>query len=71
MKKSAATCRPEHIIRLPRDNWSVKEGWLLCDGTTVTVAKQRIFEDAQEMVTLSRRSFNALIRGYLKEGEVK
>ena len=61
-----ADCRPSDIVRLPRDSWSTREAWLLLDGSSITLCKQRTGEGAAASVTISRRSFNTLIRAYLR-----
>jgi len=55
------------LCRVRRDNFSTPTAWILADGFRVAIGKQRKGEQAEAMVTLPRRTFNALLKWYTKE----
>jgi hypothetical protein len=58
VRTDAATCR------LPRDNWSYGDYWILGDNHEVTIAHQRTGEPSRAMFSIPRGTFNRLIDFY-------
>lgn len=55
------------VCRLRTDHFDVGGAWILTDGYTVSVTKQKVGESSTEGVTLAREDFNRLISWYLRE----
>ncbi len=64
--KSAATCRPDEIHKLTRDNRNAGDFWMLCDGREVTIAEQPLGEQPKQTLSIPRKFFNRLLRGYTR-----
>jgi len=53
------------ICKLKRDNVSTAGFWLLIDGPNVTLAKQKVGESAEQMLSIPRSQFDKLARWYV------
>jgi hypothetical protein len=69
-KTTAARANYDQLIRLPRDNWTAGDYWLMTDTATVTITAQKFGESPSAQVTMSRAEFNRLLRGYQREHEL-
>lgn len=63
--RTARTMR--ELVSLERDNYETKDGWIIVDGFSVTVAAQESGKSPTGIVKLNRRTFNALIDWYNRE----
>lgn len=67
IKPRDATTERAHL-RLQTDNWETKNFWILLNAQGgVTLAKQRNGENAEWIVQVPFRDFNALVDWYLRE----
>lgn len=71
--RSLSKCTYEELLRMPRDNINLPEGWALigADSDTITIAQQKTGENAEAMVTLSRASMRKLCRFFMRQYRVK
>lgn len=65
MKHSPKTARTlaDHCT-LRSDNYSVGDAWIISDGDTVSIVKQKQGEPSTGEVTLTKQQFNRMIRWY-------
>lgn len=56
----------KQICSLRRDNLSSPNGWIIIDGSAVTLCNQRTGEKSTGQVTFSRKEFHKLIDWYNK-----
>ena len=61
----------KQIYSLSSDNHDTSEGWICIDESTVTLCSQLQGKTPTGSVTLSRRTFNNLIKWYFKEQKIK
>jgi hypothetical protein len=54
----------KQICELPRDNVGTKDFWLTLGVGEVTIAKQKHGEQATEMITMPRSTFEKFVRWY-------
>lgn len=69
--RSASESNLDQLCKLPRDNWTYGNHWLLTDGYEVTVCNQKTGEAPTGSVTMPRRAFNALVKAYTKPCRVR
>lgn len=69
--RSASESNLDQLCELGRDNWAYGNHWMLTDGYTVTVCAQKLGEKPTESITLPRRVFNALLKGYTQPQRVR
>ena len=56
----------QEIARLERDNLDTPEFWICVDAATVTIAKQRLGEQATAEIQIPKTTFDQLVRFYLE-----
>jgi hypothetical protein len=54
----------DKVCRLPRDNFSVGDFWIMSDSREITVCHQRIGEYAKATVSIPKQQFDKFIRWY-------
>lgn len=67
--REAKTLR--EVCRLTRETISTRHGWILAEGVTVTIARQKNGEKSEGMVTLPKSEFDRLIDWYQKEQAIR
>jgi hypothetical protein len=59
------------VCRLQADNHSVRSGWILFDGSRVSLVKQRSGEASTASVHFTAREFDALARWWFREQKLR
>jgi Holliday junction resolvase RusA-like endonuclease len=59
------------LCKMPRDNLTVGDFWILTDGYTVTICQQKTGHSPTEKVHVPRATFNRMVRWYTKPVKVK
>lgn len=52
------------ICTLKRDNITLEDHWFHADSSTVTIARQKVGEAATDVITLTKRQFNRIVKFY-------
>lgn len=59
------------ICNMPRDNLTLKDFWILTDGYEVTLARQKLGHEAEEIISIPKAVFNKFARWYMTGRMVK
>jgi hypothetical protein len=70
-KLSPMRANGKTLACLPRSVKDIGSAWILTDGYSVTIKKQRVGEYPTEEITLSRGGFNRLVRWYIREQTIR
>ncbi len=64
---SLDTCSESELLRLERDNFEVKDFFIMCDSFHVWVSEQKLGEPRKQGVEIPRAIFNKLIAQYQRK----
>ncbi len=71
-KRSPMECRTlDQVCELRTDNHTVGDHWILTDSYNVSVVAQKRGEPSTQSVSIERKTFNKLIRWYMRQQTIR
>lgn len=68
---SLMECRTvDDVCKLPRDNQTFGDYWIITDGYMVSLAQQEVGESATQKISIPRNVFNKMVRFYTRHRNV-
>lgn len=55
------------VAQRKRDNFDKGDFWITCDGFTVTLAEQRVGEEATQSIRIPKATFDYFVKKYTEQ----